>query len=66
MSLPEMRRPAAGNGEARNRNHNNLRLISRNTNPRQRWTGKPPLKPVAVSFELQAYFDRMAREGGNG
>lgn len=66
MNLPEMRRPAAGNGEPKNRNNNNLRLISRNTNPRQRWRGNPPLKRIEISEELLHHLEALKMEACHG
>lgn len=38
-------------------------IVSNNPNPRQRWRGNPPLKPIHVSPELEADLVATAKGG---
>jgi hypothetical protein len=64
MTEPKKEAPAAANSQSDNtisRPH----VVSDNPNPRQRWRGNPPLKPVAMSAEMAADIAAMAMGGRN-
>jgi hypothetical protein len=62
---PTKEYPAGRNGRVIDRDTNDLRLISENPAPRQRWRPvMPPKKQIMVSPALAAFLRAMAQTGG--